>query len=92
MKNKHYLCTSFSKMGRCVAYVGILVCLLHLSACNDVISPSQESATITNRPVRRSMAPADFPSTSPEALSGQLQREPDVICPFKAYVCTRCRI
>ena len=84
MKKKTYLCAFFSKLERCVAYVGMLVCVLHFSACKDVVSPSQESATITNRPVRRSMAPADFPSTSAAVLEQRLNEEPELLCPFMA--------
>lgn len=84
MKKKTYLCAFFSKLERCVAYVGMLVCVLHFSACKDVVSPSQESATIPNRPVRRSMAPADFPSTSAAVLEQRLNEEPELLCPFMA--------
>ncbi|MBR2167114.1 MAG: hypothetical protein IJ920_02110, partial [Paludibacteraceae bacterium] len=83
MKNKHYLCTSFSKMERCVAYVGILVCVLQFSACNDVVSPPKES-TMDNKPLRRSMAVADFPSTSASVLELRLNEEPELLCPFMA--------
>ena len=84
MEKMNYLCAVFSKMERFVVYVCISICMFQIPACNDVVSPPQDS-TISNRPIRRSMAHFEFPSTSPAALMDKIQEYPDIICPAKAY-------
>ena len=87
MKKMYYFCKIFValKTRRTLMFY-TSACIILLSACNDALTPKEETQVRSDKKLHRVMSIDEFPSSSPEALTGPIQQEPDIVCPAKAYV------